>query len=177
MKLFSAWFIDHFLAYAPSCRPLLLLLDGHASHFCPEMIKVAAAEKVILFTLPPNATHLAQPLDKSCFSPLKSQVVHEFTAKNHRAVTRYNFSSLLQKHGILQCLWRMYLLDLRCAEYTLSTGWHLMYQRRNKLHLSQRHYLKNLGWSTSLCTVLSDVVLTLQVLPFPQPVLYIFDTY
>ena len=63
MELFSAWFFDHFLKYVPMFRPLLLLLDGHASHYCPEVIKMAAKEKVIIFTLPPNTTHLTQPLD------------------------------------------------------------------------------------------------------------------
>ncbi len=97
MELFSGWFFDHFLKYAPRCRPLLLLLDGHSSHYCPEAIKMAAAEKVIIFALPPNTTHLAQPLDRSCFSPLKSQwkqVVQAFVARYHRSVTRYDFCSL-----------------------------------------------------------------------------------
>lgn len=52
-ELFSSWFFNHFLAYAPRCRPLLLLLDGHTSHYCPEMIKMAAAEKVIISPSPP----------------------------------------------------------------------------------------------------------------------------
>ena len=55
--------IVFFLQYVPSSRPLLLLLDGHISHYCPEMIKAAAAEGVIIFTLPPHTTHLSQPLD------------------------------------------------------------------------------------------------------------------
>ena len=29
MNLFRDWFIGQFLSYAPACRPLLLLLDGH----------------------------------------------------------------------------------------------------------------------------------------------------
>ncbi len=69
IELFSGWLFDHFLKYAPRCRPLLLLLDGHSSHYCPEAIKMAAAEKVIIFVLPTDTTHLAQPLDKSCSLP------------------------------------------------------------------------------------------------------------
>ena len=57
--------------YAPPVRPLLLLMDGHSSHYCPDAIRLAAKEKVILFTFPPNTTHLTQPLDHSCFGPLK----------------------------------------------------------------------------------------------------------
>lgn len=96
--LFKIWFTRHFIWYAPSSRPLLLLMDGHSSHFCPEMIRTAAAKEVILFTLPPHITHLSQPLDKGVFAPLKTvwkQIVHGFIAKNPgKEVTRYDFSTL-----------------------------------------------------------------------------------
>ena len=71
-ELFDGWFQGHFLAYAPASRPLLLLLDGHSSHFNPTTIRRAAEEKIIIFCLPPRTTHKTQPLDKGCFSPLKS---------------------------------------------------------------------------------------------------------
>ena len=90
MELFDAcmivkWFHNHFLRYAPSARPLLLLLDGHSSHYCPDTIEMAAQEEVIIFTLPANTTHLAQPLDRGCFGPLKQawkQVCHDFCISN-----------------------------------------------------------------------------------------------
>ena len=72
-KLFCDWMFEHFLAYAPPARPLLLLLDGHSSHYCPEVIKACAEEEIIVLALPPNTTHIIQPLDRGCFSPLKSQ--------------------------------------------------------------------------------------------------------
>ena len=53
-ELLKVWFRNHFLQYAPSARPILLLLDGHSSHYCPDTIRLAAREQVILFTLPPN---------------------------------------------------------------------------------------------------------------------------
>ena len=71
MSLFEKWFTGHFLRYAPSVRPLLLLLDGHSSHYSPVAVKMAVEENIILFTLPPNTTHLSQPLDKGVFGPLK----------------------------------------------------------------------------------------------------------
>ena len=70
--LFEAWFTDQFLAYALKTRPLLLILDGHASHYQPNLVRLAAKECVILFFLPPHCTHLAQPLNKGAFSPLKT---------------------------------------------------------------------------------------------------------
>lgn len=93
--LFLNWFMDHFLSYAPRSRPLLLIMDGHSSHFSPEMIRFAAKEKVILFTLPPHTTHLCQPLDKGCFASLKvnwRHVCHEYMTNNPgKVVTRYDF--------------------------------------------------------------------------------------
>ena len=97
-ELFKEWFLNHFLNYAPSSRPLILLMDGHSSHFCPEMIRTAADEGIVLFTLPPHTTHLLQPLDKGPFGPLKVEwrkTVHEFlTSHPGRTVSRYDFSSL-----------------------------------------------------------------------------------
>ena len=100
-ELFKDWFIGHFLSYAPACRQLLLLLDGHSPHFCPEIIRAAAAEGVIIFTLPPHTTHLSQPLDKGVFAPLKvewGKAVQDFISKNSgRDITRYDFSALFAK--------------------------------------------------------------------------------
>ena len=97
-ELFQIWFEFHFLRYAPPVRPILLLMDGHSSHYCPDTVLLAAKEKVILFTLPPNTTHLTQPLDKGCFGPLKSawrNACHDFMAENPgRVVTGYSFCSV-----------------------------------------------------------------------------------
>ena len=97
-ELFDAWLSCHFLRYAPPARPLLLLLDGHSSHYSPYAIRFAAKEKVIMFALPPHTTHVTQPLDRSCFSPLKvawREVCHTFMAENPgKRVTRFNFSQL-----------------------------------------------------------------------------------
>ena len=65
------WFEGHFLRYAPPIHPLILLMDGHFANFCPDTIGMAAEQQVVLFTLPPNTTHVSQPLDKGCFGPLK----------------------------------------------------------------------------------------------------------
>ena len=97
-ELFLDWFRQHFLVYAPKARPLLLLMDGHSAHYCPQVIRAAAKEKIILFTLPSNTTHLTQPLDKGCFGPLKMywrQICHDFYIRNPgQVITRYQFSSL-----------------------------------------------------------------------------------
>ena len=101
-KLFFQWFKEHFLKYIPSVRPVLLILDGHSSHYCPEFIKLAAKEKVIVFVLPPHTSHLSQPLDRGCFSPLKSyrkKVCHQFYSKNNaqKNITSYDFVGLFSE--------------------------------------------------------------------------------
>lgn len=98
-EIFDAWFTNHILAYAPAAaRPTLLILDGHSSHFNPVTIKKAAAEKVIIFSLPPNSTHKTQPLDKGCFSPLKThwrEECHVYLSKNRgKVITRFQFCQI-----------------------------------------------------------------------------------
>ena len=99
--LFRNWFEQHFLRYAPAARPLLLLCNGHSSHYCPEMIRLAAQQKIILFTFPPNTTHMTQPLDQGIFGPLKkkwAEACQSFmTANPGMVVTRYSFSSLFSE--------------------------------------------------------------------------------
>ena len=53
-ELFQECFHRHFT------RPLLLLLDGHSSHYNIECIHEAALEGVIIFCLPPHMTHITQ---------------------------------------------------------------------------------------------------------------------
>ena len=100
-SLFNDWFFDHFLTNIPAARPVLLLMDGHSAHYCPEVIRAAAAEKVVLFTLPPHTTHLLQPLDKGCFAPLKAEwrkCCQEFFAKNPgQVISRYDFNDIFRE--------------------------------------------------------------------------------
>ena len=49
-QLFKEWLHRHFLAFLPNIRPVLLLMDGHSTHYCPETIRMAAACKVVLCT-------------------------------------------------------------------------------------------------------------------------------
>ena len=35
-ELFELWFKNHFLTHVPSCRPVLLMMDGHSTHFEPQ---------------------------------------------------------------------------------------------------------------------------------------------
>ena len=100
-ELFDTWFIHHFLAYAPPVRPLLLLLDGHSSHYGPNFVTKAAEEGIIVFCFPPNTTHRTQPLDKGPFTSLKQywkEECHYFLSKNPgKVVTQYSFGEIFGK--------------------------------------------------------------------------------
>jgi hypothetical protein len=52
-------------------RHRLLILDGHGSHLTPEFVHYCKDNRIILLCLPPHTSHMLQPLDVSCFSPLK----------------------------------------------------------------------------------------------------------
>ena len=97
-NLFNSWLKKHFIRYAPASRPLLLLLDGHSSHYHLETIDFAAENGVVL---PPNTTHLTQPLDKGVFGPFYihwKRVCHYFViSQPGKVVNEYNFCSLLSK--------------------------------------------------------------------------------
>ena len=99
MELFKGWFTNNFLPHAVSARPLLLLLDGHSSHYNPDAIHLANESGVILFTLLPHTTHEMQPLDVAVFAPLNvhwCDACHNFIEQHPgRVITKYQFSPLL----------------------------------------------------------------------------------
>ena len=76
--------IKHFLPLAVSSRPLLLILDGHSTHYQPSTVQFAKDNQIIMFCLPPHSTHASQPLDTAVFNPLKrnwNDAVHAFLEK------------------------------------------------------------------------------------------------
>ena len=101
MQLFKLWFSEHFLKHAVGDRPLLLLLDGHSSHYNPDTIRLARQNDVIIFTLVPHTTHEMQPLDTAVFGPLKTNwqnACHDFLHTNpSKVITKYSFSSVFNK--------------------------------------------------------------------------------
>ena len=101
LELFHGWLTDHFLKHAVGSRPLLLLLDGHSSHYNPATIRFAKEHDVIVLCLPPNTTHESQPLDTCMFGLLKrnwGDVCHKFMQQHPgQIVTKYQFSTLFNE--------------------------------------------------------------------------------
>ena len=99
-ELFFFWLKVHFIPNAISHRPLLLLLDGHSSHFEPNTIQHAQDNNIIIFCLPPHTTHECQPLDCSLFGPLKKhwqEACHNFYQRNPgKVISKINFNSVFR---------------------------------------------------------------------------------
>jgi hypothetical protein len=49
----------------------LLILDGHESHHSVEFLDLCKKNYIIALCMPAHASHILQPLDVGCFSPLK----------------------------------------------------------------------------------------------------------
>lgn len=69
-ELFLEWF-QHFVSSIPPSRPVVLLMDSHASHISEGVISLAKENEIFLFTFPPHTTHILQPLDVGVYRPLK----------------------------------------------------------------------------------------------------------
>ena len=72
----------------------LLILDGHGSHATTEFDRFCMEKKIIPLYMPPHSSHLLQPLDVSCFSPLKhfyKQKVEELVQKRVNSIKKEDF--------------------------------------------------------------------------------------
>jgi hypothetical protein len=49
----------------------LLILDGHESHLNQDFKDYCLEHKILTLCMPPHSSHVLQPLDVVCFSPLK----------------------------------------------------------------------------------------------------------
>ena len=50
-ELFEGWLEEHFIRHAVPGRSLLLLLDGHSTHYQPDMIRFARDHDVVMLCL------------------------------------------------------------------------------------------------------------------------------
>ena len=113
-ELFFGWLEEHFLVHAIPARPLLLLVDGHSSHYDLDSIHFARDHSVIIFCLPPHTTHEAQPLDVSFFGPLKK---HWSLILSSRHLGRLSpvstFLNFFPRHGSRHVYLRLSAVDLK----------------------------------------------------------------
>lgn len=71
-RCFEDWFEFHFLkAVKDETEPIALIGDNLSSHITPHVLKLCVQHRIRFICLPPNATHLCQPLDVAVYRPLK----------------------------------------------------------------------------------------------------------
>lgn len=99
--LFLRWLKEHFIPRKPQGKTLLVL-DGHTSHSADiEILETAEENDVILLCLPSHCTHALQPLDRSCFGPLKcfyNQEAQKWMVNHpNRNLSRYQAGEVIGK--------------------------------------------------------------------------------
>ncbi|KAJ4442727.1 hypothetical protein ANN_04318 [Periplaneta americana] len=77
-KIFLPW-LKHFTKHVRPVDndPVLLILDGHASHKELPAILFAREHNIHMISIPPHTTHKLQPLDRCFMKPFKNTVSEE----------------------------------------------------------------------------------------------------
>ena len=72
MDCFKQWFFDIFMPAASKLDGTVAIIgDNLPSHFSKEVIEATLEHDIKFITMPPNSTHLCQPLDVAVFRTLK----------------------------------------------------------------------------------------------------------
>jgi DDE superfamily endonuclease len=75
----------------------VILLDGHSSHYTPELVDYARENNIIILGYPPHCTHALQGLDVVCFARMKEawkDAINRFEQLHRTQVTKGNFTKV-----------------------------------------------------------------------------------
>lgn len=101
MALFEDWFFTTALPYLKKLNgPKVLLGDNLASHISIKVLEECQNNEIRFILLPPNSTHLTQPLDVSCFRPIKGawrKILKLWKKRNRGPLRKDIFPSLLRQ--------------------------------------------------------------------------------
>ena len=78
-------------------KPCALFLDGHCSHYTPELLRYAQGNNITILAYPPHCTHALQGLDVVCFACMKhiwNKEVANFEDENGHGVNKGEFASV-----------------------------------------------------------------------------------
>ena len=75
-------------------------MDGHSSHYTPELLKYAQDNHIIILGYPPHCTHALQGLDVVCFARMKDawkEEIRMFEDLHRSKVTKGDFTEVFGK--------------------------------------------------------------------------------
>ena len=93
-ELAISWIVDDFDALTKakaSGHTCLLLLDGHCSHYTPELLRHAQEANIVILAYPPHCTHALQTLDVVYYVVMKqywAEEVEKFEEVNKHQVSK-----------------------------------------------------------------------------------------
>lgn len=100
-SMYEYWLEQMFIpSTAHLNRPLLLIIDGHASHLSLKILDLLKVHQVICLILPSHSTHALQPLDVVAFNAVKkdwSAIVKNHLKEGNKSVKNYEFPRLIKK--------------------------------------------------------------------------------
>lgn len=92
MSVFEDWFLSLCVPYLNHLQgPKVLIGDNLSSHVSHHVIQKCSELDVRFVLLPPNSTHLTQPLDVAFFKPLKAswrRCLDDWKKKNRGCITK-----------------------------------------------------------------------------------------
>lgn len=101
LEMFEDWFEKILLPYIHRLEGQFAIIgDNLSSHISLNVIRLCEANNIQFILLPPNATHLCQPLDVAFFRPLKiawRNVLDDWKRNNRGVITKSVFPTMLKK--------------------------------------------------------------------------------
>lgn len=101
---FSDWFASVFVKCTKNIEGRKVIIgDNLSSHFSEDVLQLAAKNDITFVCLPPNSTHLLQPLDVAFYAPLKKywrkvlDVWKSTCKKKSATLSKDQFPKLLKK--------------------------------------------------------------------------------
>ncbi|KIJ35067.1 hypothetical protein M422DRAFT_262833 [Sphaerobolus stellatus SS14] len=99
-KLALKWMIDDF--DAQTCKKAggqlhCLFLDGHSSHYIPELLQYAIDHCIVILGYPPHCTYALQGLDVVCFARMKQawcDTIDTFEAQHNCGSNKKDFAGV-----------------------------------------------------------------------------------
>jgi len=93
--------VEPFSRYAVLWHPILLLLDGHSTHYQPGVISFARGHNIIMLCLHPHNSHVSQLLDCGVFKSLKNkwtETCHRYCQMcSGKVNTQFDFNMLFSQ--------------------------------------------------------------------------------